>query len=273
MKEALYQLSQPPVVARILALIDGGDGTASGSTCSPSLLGRNDNPGCLLETMSFLPMHTGDVTFPSLAGQQGGIYAFAIRAGSRVVLFETGVGHGNKFIDRYYRPVHRPLLEVLGEHGVHRDDVSAIVNSHLHFDHCGGNPLFPAVPIHVQSVELQAAHQANYTALEWVDFDGALYEEHDGDYEIADGVQVLATTGHTVGHQSTSVLTAAGRITLAGQAIYSRDECVFIERNGKLPPDADAPSEQYLESALRLIRMNPVELHFSHDHMVWRRDD
>jgi glyoxylase-like metal-dependent hydrolase (beta-lactamase superfamily II) len=230
----------------------------------------------LLTRHDVIPIHTGDVTFPGwhpMAGEHGGVFAFAIRNSNGVVLFETGVGWGNAFIDKHYQPAHRPLLEVLGEHGVHRDDVQAIVNSHLHFDHCGGNPLFPGVPIHAQTSELTAAHAPYYTALEWVDFPGARYEEHDGDYKIADGMQVLATSGHTVGHQAISLPTADGGIILAGQAIYSRDECAYIEQNGKLPPDAPAENEQaaYLGSALRLIRMDPVELHFSHDGAVWRR--
>jgi N-acyl homoserine lactone hydrolase len=222
-----------------------------------------------------IPIHAGDVTFPRwhpLAGEQGGIFAFAIRTGDRVALFETGMGWGNANLDKHYQPVHRPLLEVLGGHGVHRDDVQAIVNSHLHFDHCGGNPFFPDVPIHVQTEELQAAHAPNYTALEWVDFPGARYEEHDGDYELVDGIQVLATRGHTIGHQALALPTTDGQIILAGQAIYSRDECVFIERNGRLPPDDPAQPAEYLDSALRLIRMKPLEIHFSHDSKVWRRD-
>jgi glyoxylase-like metal-dependent hydrolase (beta-lactamase superfamily II) len=182
------------------------------------------------------------------------------------------VGFGNRFIDKHYQPVHRPLLDVLRDLGIHRDDVQAIVNSHLHFDHCGGNPLFPGVPIHVQSAELRAAHQPVYTALEWVDFEGAHYEEHDGDYDIADGIDVLATNGHTVGHQSLSVQTTDGRLTLAGQAIYGRDECAYIEEYGKLPPDASESSDEYLRSALRLLRMMPLEIHFSHDSRIWSRD-
>jgi hypothetical protein len=62
-----------------------------------------------------------------------------------------------------------------------------------------------------------------------------------------------------------------GHVILAGQAIYSRDECEHIERNGKLPPNDPAidDAEAYLESALRLIRVRPVAMHFSHDSAVW----
>jgi glyoxylase-like metal-dependent hydrolase (beta-lactamase superfamily II) len=104
----------------------------------------------VLSIADVIPIHTGDVTFPRghpLAGQEGGIYAFGVRHGTGAVLYETGVGWGNAYIDAHYQPAHRPLLEILAEHGLQKDDVRAIVNSHLHFDHCGGNLLFPGIPI------------------------------------------------------------------------------------------------------------------------------
>jgi len=36
-------------------------------------------------------------------------------------------------------------------------DVACVINTHLHYDHCGGNRLFPGVPIHVQARELADA--------------------------------------------------------------------------------------------------------------------
>jgi N-acyl homoserine lactone hydrolase len=52
--------------------------------------------------------------------------------------------------------------------------VAVVVNTHLHFDHCGGNRLFPGLPIHVQRRELAAARtEDDYTVREWVDFPGA----------------------------------------------------------------------------------------------------
>jgi hypothetical protein len=58
-------------------------------------------------------------------------------------------------------------------------DVVCLINTHLHFDHCGGNRLFPGVPIHVQARELADARSLDYTIREWVDFDGSTYVEHD----------------------------------------------------------------------------------------------
>ena len=43
-------------------------------------------------------------------------------------------------------------------------DVSLVVNTHLHFDHCGGNRLFAGLPIHVQRVEREAARESSSPA-------------------------------------------------------------------------------------------------------------
>ena len=43
-------------------------------------------------------------------------------------------------------------------------DVSLVVNTHLHFDHCGGNHLFAGLPIHVQRVEREAARESSSPA-------------------------------------------------------------------------------------------------------------
>lgn len=111
--------------------------------------------------------------------------------------------------------------------GVRREDVGLVINSHLHWDHCGGNRLFPHCPIVVQRAELRFARapsgpvQGGYMANH---FDVAVsYRPVDGDEEVAPGVRVLATHGHTPGHQSLSVDLAGGRVVLCADAAYTYD--------------------------------------------------
>jgi N-acyl homoserine lactone hydrolase len=99
-------------------------------------------------------------------------------------------------------------------------DVLCVINTHLHFDHCGGNRLFAGTPIHVQRSEREAARAADYTIPEWVEFEGATYVEHDGEAEIVPGVRLLPTPGHTPGHQSVLVDTDDGLVVLAGDVGY-----------------------------------------------------
>jgi len=62
-----------------------------------------------------------------------------------------------------------PRLRPLLEQGFDIDSVDMVVNTHLHFDHCGGNHLFAGRPIYVQRRELEDARsQDDYTIREWV---------------------------------------------------------------------------------------------------------
>ena len=99
-------------------------------------------------------------------------------------------------------------------------DVICVINTHLHFDHCGGNRLFAGTPIHVQRAEREAARADGYTIPTWVEFEGATYVEHNGEAEIVSGVRVLPTPGHTPGHQSVLVDTDDGLVVLAGDVGY-----------------------------------------------------
>ena len=220
-----------------------------------------------------IPLHLADVTFPEwhpLRRQAGEVFAFALRHRSGLILYETGIGRGNELIDDHYQVVHRSIEAELDVHGHRLADVRLVVNSHLHFDHCGNNMRFPGVPIFVQAVEYEVARQPNYTIPEWVDFEGAEYAVLDGDAQVASGVHVMSTPGHTPGHQSLVLDTRGGTVALAGQAIYSKAEYEHIRTTGTAT-DEDPPPDptRYLASATRLIGLRPRRVYFSHDRAVW----
>jgi glyoxylase-like metal-dependent hydrolase (beta-lactamase superfamily II) len=206
-----------------------------------------------------IPIHLADVTYPSshpLAGQDGPVLAFAIRHADGIVLVDTGIGEGNAWVDENYRPRARDVREALAGAKLDPDEVRAIVNSHLHFDHCGQNRAFPGVPIHVQQTELDLALRPGHTVVEWVDFPDARYDPVDGDREVVDGVSVLATPGHTPGHQSVTVRTGDGLVLIVGQA--AQDARSF----------ATGPADPSIQ---RLRELNADRIHFSHDRAVLRR--
>ena len=103
-------------------------------------------------------------------------------------------------------------------------EVACVINTHLHFDHCGGNRLFQGVPIHVQARELADARSLDYTIRDWVDFDGATYVEHEGEVELLPGIRLLPAPGHTDGHQVVIVETDAGTHVLGGDVGTSFSE-------------------------------------------------
>jgi len=223
-----------------------------------------------------IPLHVADVTFPEwhpLRGQADEVFAFALRHRSGLILYETGIGRGNKLLDDSYQVVHRPIEAELEVHGHRVTDVRLVVNSHLHFDHCGNNMRFPGVPIFVQGVEYEVARQPNYTVPEWVDFEGAEYAVLNGDAQIASGVRVMSTPGHSPGHQSLVLDTKGGTIALAGQAMYSKAEYEHIRTTGTTTEEDPPPDPaQYLASATRLIGLRPRRVYFSHDRAVWKAE-
>ena len=206
-----------------------------------------------------VPIHLADVTYPAthpLAGQDGPVLAFAIRHPDGIVLVDTGIGEGNEWIEENYRPRVRDVREALTAATLDPDGVRAIINTHLHFDHCGQNRAFPGVPIHVQQAELDIALREGHTVVEWVDFPDARYDSVDGDREIVEGISVLATPGHTPGHQSVTIRAGDGLVLIVGQA--AQDARSF----------ATGPSDPSIE---RLRQLNADRIHFSHDRAVLRR--
>ena len=103
-------------------------------------------------------------------------------------------------------------------------DVVCVINTHLHFDHCGGNRLFAGIPIYVQRLEREAARAEGYTIPEWVEFDGAQYVELEGGEEVLPGVRVIPTPGHTPGHQSVLIETDDGLVVVGGDVAYAWSE-------------------------------------------------
>lgn len=136
-----------------------------------------------------------------------------------LVLVDTGMIDSTPELDEEWQPTPHPLPEDL----VRR--VAVVINTHLHFDHCGGNRLFPGVPIHVQGRELADARtHESYTIPEWVDFDGANYVEHDGEAEILPGIRIVPAPGETRGHQIVVVETDEGPIVLGGDVGHTFKE-------------------------------------------------
>jgi N-acyl homoserine lactone hydrolase len=143
------------------------------------------------------------------------VYVHTIEHPDGLVLVDTGMIDSRPDLDETFAPVPRPLSEELAGR------VALVINTHLHFDHCGGNRRFAGTPIHVQARELADGISGADYVNEWVDFPGATYVEHDGEAEVLPGIRLLPTPGHTEGHQSVLVDTPDGLVVLGGDVAYS----------------------------------------------------
>jgi glyoxylase-like metal-dependent hydrolase (beta-lactamase superfamily II) len=138
---------------------------------------------------------------PTFAGFP--VNAFVIHHPAGPIIVDTGIGTGNEHIDDWYRPIVCDLRAELAQRDIDPDSGLTIVNTHLHFDHCGQNQNFPSASIYAQQAEIDLlASDAHYTVAAWANMPLNRSTIIDGDQEIADGVSVLHTPGHTPGHQS-----------------------------------------------------------------------
>ncbi len=223
--------------------------------------------------MEILPLEIATFTFPPdepNAGEEGVVVAFGIRHPDGDVLFDTGFGFGSDELEERYHPRSRRLDEVLGEAGIGIPDLKAVANCHLHVDHAGQNAAVKGIPTFVQHAEWELAHNTEHTILEWIDYPGADYRLLDGDHEIAPGLRLIATPGHTAGHQSMVVDQPDGPVVLAGQAVYSADEWIGAP-NAREGRSTARDIQAYDDSVARLRALDPVRVHFAHDRQAWSR--
>ncbi|MGW7694961.1 N-acyl homoserine lactonase family protein [Streptomyces asiaticus] len=202
------------------------------------------------------------------------VLAYLVRHDRGLILFDTGIGAADPETEAHYRPRRRALPDALAAAGAALADVSLVVNCHLHFDHCGGNPLLAGAPILVQDVELATARGGGYTFDELLDFPGATYEELAGETEIWPGVHVIPTPGHTDGHQSLVVRRSDGTVILAGQAHDFASEFTSDHLARRAALDGMAPPlpphRPWLD---RLLDFDPRRVLFAHDCAAWEPSD
>lgn len=139
-----------------------------------------------------------------------------IRLNGQNILIETGMWDrgGEKFDEMYAIERDETTFRGLGELGLEPDDIHYVINTHLHFDHCGrntnliGEPTFPNARYIVQRQELHdATHthersRASYVPETFVPImEADLFDVVEGETEIVPGVTVLPLPGHNLGQQ------------------------------------------------------------------------
>jgi N-acyl homoserine lactone hydrolase len=153
------------------------------------------------------------------------------------------------------------------------EKIALIINSHLHFDHCGGNEQIPNATLLIQRREWDAAHDGDL--IERVYFDPHDYDHGhsvrtvDGEYDVfGDGsVVCIPTYGHTPGHQSLRVRVGDDDVVLTGDACYLRRTLENLHL-----PTAAYDREQMLESLRRLrkLRDQGAVIVTGHDPEMWK---
>jgi len=156
--------------------------------------------------------------------------------------------------------------------GVDPARVDFLINSHLHFDHVGGNAELPNATLIVQRREWDAGadpDEIRKNGYNRADFDlGHRLRLIDGEHDVfGDGsVVCLPTYGHTAGHQSLRIRTAGGETVLTADSCYMRkalDEMLF-------PPFAHSyDAMRAVMERYRAMERAGTRLIFGHDAGQW----
>ncbi|MFC5585012.1 N-acyl homoserine lactonase family protein [Nitratireductor kimnyeongensis] len=156
---------------------------------------------------------------------------WVIRNESRVIVVDTG--YDEEEAKRRGRPILETPARCLADFGIDPAKVDTVVITHLHYDHAGSLRDFPNARFHLQAAELGFATgpcmchdvlKAPFSVEHVVDMVRHVYSGrvvfHDGDGEVAPGVQVHAVGGHSRGLQCVRVKTARGYLVLASDASH-----------------------------------------------------
>jgi glyoxylase-like metal-dependent hydrolase (beta-lactamase superfamily II) len=156
---------------------------------------------------------------------QAGLNSLLIRTGKQNVLVETGMG--NKLSERMVKFYGQPaqLLANLAAEGVVPEDIDVVINTHLHFDHCGWNtirdkdrkivPTFPKAKYYAPEGEWQYAQRpSDRDAISYIpdNYDPLVQSGQmtllKGGEEIIPGISVKTFPGHTASMQAVIVESA-----------------------------------------------------------------
>ena len=156
----------------------------------------------------------------------------------------------------------------LAQLGLGVSDITHVLNTHLHFDHCGQNGLFTDVPILVHRRHYEAALVGEGFLNEYFDLPDLSYELFDGDrVELFEGVSTITTHGHAPFHQSLLIeLPSSGPILLAVDAIYSRANLEQGAWGSQADPQAAAAGAELLS---QIAADRGARLIFGHDIGQW----
>ena len=206
------------------------------------------------------------------------VYSVLVEHDDGLFLFDTGLDaeHMHRVM-----PLRQPeqtedqtIPVQLERCGFGLNDVTTVVNSHLHVDHVGGNGHFKETGvrhvIHEREVAQAYAPEPfevlGYSDKKW-NYEGATIETFSGDLELAPGIQLLETPGHTVGHCSV-LLTGKRSLLFAMDVAYTAEAM----EKGIQPGFHNNPHDGVLAIARvkEVAAAHGAQILYSHDMQAWQ---
>lgn len=171
----------------------------------------------------------------------GSTVAFIDPGNGEKIIFDTGFDHESNLSLANRTANADMLLALLRLNGVDPDEITSLILSHLHMDHVGNFSLF-------KKARILLSENIEQRRLDFFEFDNTVMLA-DGD-EIALGVRVLDTPGHTDHHISVSVETGDYTVVLAGDAVVSKS---YFDSGKVWRFNSDFHSERAAVGSMKMI--------------------
>jgi len=199
-----------------------------------------------------------------------GLNCLLVRSQGKLILVETAVGNKTTRVPAGAGVAQAgTLLEDMARHGVRPEDVDIVINTHLHFDHCGGNTTyrddklaltFPRAQYFLQKGEWEEANHPNErTRASYLPenleplADSSQLELVEGEVEVIKGVRILPAPGHTGAHAIVEVASAGQTALYIGdlaQHPLMLERLAWISSFDVLPLVALETKKRILERAI-----------------------
>jgi glyoxylase-like metal-dependent hydrolase (beta-lactamase superfamily II) len=206
------------------------------------------------------------------------IISFLVLGGDHPILVDTG-----PCLPEQSAKTHYPMIEdeslllpnQLKARGLSPSDFKIIINTHLHWDHCYYNHLFTKADIYVQKKELAFAvnpipcHYVFYDAFQigslpaWTAA-SSRFKVIDGDFKLADGLDLIFLPGHTPGSMALKVQTDSKAHVIAGDCVATLVNWETREFGFPVPGAIHTDLVEYYQSFRRLLDLEAIILP-SHD--------
>ncbi|HVN21062.1 MAG TPA: MBL fold metallo-hydrolase [Dongiaceae bacterium] len=209
-----------------------------------------------------------------------GTNCLLIRGGKKTVLVETGIGSK---LNEKSRGIHKNqelLMKSFEEAGASPDEIDIVINTHLHFDHCGWNThykdgravaTFPKAKYYVQKGEVEHAHeQHERDRVSYLtdNYDPLIQNGEmvllDGDREIAPGISVKVFPGHTRDLQAVIVRSGGQTLCYPGDLMPTTNHLdpTWVMGYDLYPLDSIASRHRFYQEAIPEKWL----VAFTHDH-------
>lgn len=188
------------------------------------------------------------------------VVSWYIRANDKNVLIDTGAP-ADMIRKIWYNDYEEFITfeDALKSVDTSPEDIDVVIQTHLHFDHCGNTPKCQNAEVIVQADELNFSRKPHPlflgSYLRGGMLDGVNFREVEGDVEVVPGIHVHKVPGHSPGAQAVSVETDKGKVVFSGFCAI-RENFSPPEKLRKfwpvLPSGVHTDSLQAFDSALRV---------------------